>query len=100
MVLMSIAHYARLERQLHLYRKLAVAQAQKAAEAILTRIEKDLDLLVREPQLGGIPGDEELVRMGYRYLIVKDYLVFYTFEEQTVLVHHIIRGARDFLRLL
>ena len=72
----------------------------KAAEAILTRIEKDLELLAREPQLGRIPGDEELVRMGYRYLIVADYLVFYTFEEQTVLVHRIIHGARDYLRLL
>jgi toxin ParE1/3/4 len=38
--------------------------------------------------------------MGYRYLIVADYLVFYTFEEQTVLVHRIIHGARDYLRLL
>ena len=72
----------------------------KAAEAILTRIEKNLDVLAREPQLGRIPSDEELVRMGYRYLIVADYLVFYTFEEQTVLVHRIIHGARDYLRLL
>jgi prevent-host-death family protein len=31
MVLMSIAHYATMERKLDLYRKLAVAQAQKAA---------------------------------------------------------------------
>lgn len=72
----------------------------KAAEAIVTRIEKNLELLAREPRLGRIPGDEELVRMGYRYLIVADYLVFYTFEEQTVLVHRIIHGARDYLRLL
>ena len=72
----------------------------KAAEAILTRIEKNLDVLAREPQLGRIPSDEELVRMGYRYLIVADYLVFYTFEEQTDPVHRIIHGARDYLRLL
>ena len=72
----------------------------KAAEAIVTRIEKNLELLALEPRLGRIPGDEELVRMGYRYLIVADYLVFYTFEEQTVLVHRIIHGARDYLRLL
>ncbi len=72
----------------------------KAAEAILARIEENLELLAREPQFGRIPVDEELVRMGYRYLIVANYLVFYTFEEQTVLVHRIIHGARDFLRLL
>lgn len=72
----------------------------KAAEAILTRIEKDLAHLARKPQLGRVPSDEELVRMGYRYLIVTDYLVFYTLEEQTVLIHRIIHGARDYLRLL
>jgi len=76
------------------------AENLKAADAILARVEKDLDLLVRQPKLGRVPSDEELVRMGYRYLIIAEYLVFYTLEEQTVLVHRIIHGARDYLRLL
>jgi toxin ParE1/3/4 len=76
------------------------SENRKAAEAILTRIEKDLAHLARQPQLGRVPSDEELVCMGYRYLIVTDYLVFYTLEEQTVLIHRIIHGARDYLRLM
>ncbi|MGA9120270.1 MAG: type II toxin-antitoxin system RelE/ParE family toxin [Bacteroidota bacterium] len=62
----------------------------KAAELILARIEKNLRLLTRQPQLGRIPNDEELVRMGYRYVVIGDYLAFYTLEGGTVLVHRII----------
>ena len=72
----------------------------KAAERTLIHLDKRLALLARQPHLGRIPNDEELVRMGYRVLIISDYLAFYTLEERTVLVHRIIHGARDYLRLL
>ena len=51
MVLMSIAHYATIERKLDLYRKLAVAQAQKAAGdrgRRLADVVRDLRKRVRE----------------------------------------------------
>ncbi len=76
------------------------AENLKAAEATLTRIERDLQLLARQPHLGRMPDDEELVRMGYRYLVVGDYLAFYSLEGQTILIHRIIHGARDYLRIL
>ncbi len=71
-----------------------------AATAILDRIEKDLRLLSHQPFLGRIPEEEELMRIGYRVLVILDYLIFYTVEGQTVLVHRILHGARDYLRLL
>lgn len=71
-----------------------------AAEETLDRIEKDLQLLTRQPHLGRIPDEEELVRMGYRVLVVLDYRIFYTLEERTILVHRIIHGARDYPRLM
>lgn len=71
-----------------------------AVESTLDRIEKDLQHLTRQPYLGRIPQEEELVGMGYRVLIVLDHLVFYTLEERSVLVHRILHGARDYLQLL
>jgi toxin ParE1/3/4 len=71
-----------------------------AADETLTRIEKNLQLLGSQPHLGRIPAEEDLVRMGYRFPVVLDYLIFYTLEDQTILVHRIVHGARDFLRLL
>lgn len=71
-----------------------------AAEALATRIEKNLQLLSTNPRLGRIPNDEDLFRLGYRYLVVENYLIFYTIEEQTIYVHRILHGARDYLSLL
>jgi toxin ParE1/3/4 len=75
------------------------AERPSAADALATKIEKNLNLLSKNPQLGRIPNEEELMRLGYRYLVVQDYLIFYTLEEQVIYVHRILRGARDYLSL-
>ena len=76
------------------------ADRPSAAEAISKKIEKSLQLLSRHPHLGRIPNEEELIRLGYRYLVVENYLIFYTIEGQTIYVHRILHGARDYLSLL
>ncbi len=51
MVLMSLAHYGKMERRLELYEKLAVAEAQAASGdrgRPLTRVMKDLRARLRE----------------------------------------------------
>lgn len=75
------------------------ADKPSAAEALATKIENNLNLLCKNPRLGRIPNEEELIKLGYRYLVVQNYLVFYTIEERTVYVHRIVHGARDYLNL-
>ena len=70
-----------------------------AADALATKIEKNLQLLSQSPHLGRVPKEEELARLHYRYLVVENYLIFYTIEGQTVYVHRILHGARDYLSL-
>ena len=72
------------------------AERPSAAVGQLTRIEKTLGLLRKNPYLGKLPNDEYLLKLGYRCLIMDDYLAFYTVEGQTVFVHRIIHGARDY----
>jgi len=69
-----------------------------AAEALVAKIEKNLALLSKHPYMGRIPKEEDLASLGYRYLVIDRYLVFYIVEESTVLVHRILHGARDYLR--
>ncbi len=69
------------------------------AEAIANKIEKCLALLSKHPMLGRIPKEEELSRLGYRYLVVENYLIFYTIEEPTICVHRVLHGARNYLSL-
>ena len=75
------------------------ADRPAAAESVVSKIEKNLALLSKHPHLGRIPKEEDLARLGYRYLVVDNYLVFYTIEEETIYVHRILHGAQDYLRL-
>lgn len=70
-----------------------------AADALASKIEKSLQLLSHNPRIGRVPKEEELVQLGYRYLVVDNYLIFYTIEAGTVYVHRIIHGARDYVNL-
>ncbi len=76
------------------------ADRPPAAEALATKIEKNIRLLSDSPHLGQIPKEQELAKLGYRYLVVENYLVFYTIERQTIYIHRILHGARDYLSLL
>ena len=71
-----------------------------AADSIANKIEKNLELLLDNPNLGRIPREEEIRNLGYRYLIVQNYLIFYTIEERTIFVHRILHGARNYKTLL
>ncbi len=68
-----------------------------AADTLLTKFENNLLILAQHPRLGRIPEDETLTRLGYRYLVIDNYLVFYTLEDLTVYVHRIVHGARNYL---
>ena len=72
----------------------------QAALKLADRIEADLERLSSFPMLGRIPRDRDLREAGYRYLIIGDYLVFYSVEGRTVFVHRILPGRRDYRELL
>jgi len=76
------------------------AERPSAANALADKIDKNLTLLSRHPHLGRVPNEEHLVGMGYRILVVDNYLIFYVIEQETILVHRILHGARDYLRLV
>lgn len=71
-----------------------------AAEKIANKIEKNLDLLAKNPNLGRIPRDEEIRNLQFRYLIVQNYIIFYKIEDKTILVHRILHGAMDYKSIL
>ena len=78
-----------------------VAADQPSAAAMLAaRIEKSLRHLSRNPRMGRIPEEVDLARVGYRYLVIENYLVFYVVEGRSIQVHRILHGARHYLDLL
>ena len=77
-----------------------VEESSSGAERQLARIERALRRLVKNPYLGKLPKDDHLMQMGYRSLVIDEYLAFYTIEDESILVHRIIHGARDYLSFL
>ncbi len=76
------------------------ADNSKAAGNLVNKIEKNLELLSDNPLLGKTPSDSDLKQLGYRYLIIENYLIFYTIEKRTILIHRMLHGARNFRSLL
>lgn len=76
------------------------ADNSKAAENLANKIEKNLVLLSDNPLLGKIPSDSDLKLLGYRYLIIENYLIFYTIERRIIFIHRILHGARNYKSLL
>ena len=71
-----------------------------AANSIADKIEKNIELLSENPMLGRIPRDEDIKNLGYRYIIIQNYIVFYTIEERTIFIHRILHGARNYKTLI
>jgi len=71
-----------------------------AALSVADKLESNLRNLENNPHLGRIPDDKELLRLGYRYLVVLDYLIFYKIEDTTIIVYRILHGARNYKSLL
>ena len=71
-----------------------------AASGVMDKFDKSIGNLAASPELGIIPKDERLKRLGYRVLVVDKYLVFYVLKSRTVQIRRVIHGARRYSFLL
>ena len=71
-----------------------------AARAFLDRMEQAIGRLAFFPRSGPLPRDLRLRRLGYRVLVVDNYLVFYVLIRRTVQIRRVIHGARRYEFLL
>ncbi|QGP92813.1 ParE toxin of type II toxin-antitoxin system, parDE [Neomoorella glycerini] len=72
----------------------------QAAERILQLFDKKISHLADFPLMGCRPRDERLKKLGYRVLIVDNYLVFYVVKENMVEIRRVIHGRRRYAFLL
>ena len=76
------------------------AENARAATESLDQIEARLVALQLRPFTGRVPQSSKLTALGYRVLVIDNYLVFYKVKSNVVLVYCILHGARDILHLL
>ncbi len=67
-----------------------------AALKVLDAIDCTISKLEDFPFLGHIPKDNRLKALGYRILVVNNYLVFYIVTGQIVEIRRILHGKRKY----
>ncbi len=75
------------------------ADRPNVAGKLLDRFNQKLAVLATSPQAGHLPQEVGLKRLGYRYLVLDNYLIFYVIDGRTVYIHRIVHGARDYKNL-
>jgi toxin ParE1/3/4 len=71
-----------------------------AAASMLEKFDDLISQLAHNPHLGVAPRDDRLRKLGYRMLIIGDYLAFYVVKSRMVQIRRIIHGARNYRFLL
>lgn len=71
-----------------------------AAMKLLDDIDDSISKLECFPHMDTVPKDIRLQSLGYRMLIIDNYLVFYIVMDDIVEVHRIISGKRKYSFLL
>lgn len=71
-----------------------------AASAFLDKIDANILQLEDFPDLGKIPHDKHLQKLGYRVLIIENYLVFYVVKRKNIEIRRILHGKRKYEFLL
>jgi plasmid stabilization system protein ParE len=79
-----------------------VLKAPKAANNLLDEIEKYENILENTPNMLSFAPDEYLAVKGVKYIMVKNYMMFYTIneKEKSVTVIRFLYGRRDWKNIL
>ena len=79
-----------------------VLKNPKAASNLLDEIERHEGILENSPDIYPLVSDEYLAKKGLKYVIIKNYLMFYTVNDVKKIVNIIrfLYGRRDWKNLL
>ncbi len=71
-----------------------------AANNTISKITKSIRRLETQPLIGTPLSSVIEFDTNYRFLVCGNYMAFYRFEDNTVLVARIIYGRRDYMKIL
>jgi toxin ParE1/3/4 len=76
------------------------AKDKDIAKAFVKELTEQCIRLEEHPLIGAIPKERMLVSLGYRFLVHKDYLIFYSLDEtaKTVYIQAIFNAKKDYTK--
>jgi len=72
----------------------------QAAVNLLSKITKKIRGLTEYPEMGTPLSSLVDIQTDYRFVVCANYLVFYRYEDRSILVSRILYGRRDYMRVL
>lgn len=79
---------------------LAVSDGPSAANSFIDEFEKQMGLICDNPMIYGLSRMPELAALGYRTVLVKNYIALYFYRDDSVFVAHIFHQRQDYARLV
>lgn len=79
-----------------------MSKDKQLAIRFVKELQEKTKILEQFPESGAIPRDRVLKSNGYRFLVHKDYLIFYLYEKKdnTAYVMAVFNGKRDYMRVM
>ena len=71
---------------------------KSVASNFILEIEKQVNVLEEFPFSGFYPKNRPLRGLGYRYLVYKEYLIFYIVKDKDVYISTVINSKLDYYR--
>lgn len=99
-VTLEIRYLATAERDLDDIFQYIIKDNPVAASSLLEEIDRSISNLSSNPELGVVPKDDRLKKLGYRVLIIRKYLVFYVIKNEVIQIRRVLHGARQYGFLL
>jgi toxin ParE1/3/4 len=78
------------------------SQDKEIAIRFIKQLQEKCKILEDFPESGAIPKDRVMMSAGYRFLVHKEYLIFYNYEkaENTAYILAVFNAKRDYMRVM
>ncbi|MCQ2529220.1 MAG: type II toxin-antitoxin system RelE/ParE family toxin [Saccharofermentans sp.] len=78
------------------------AKDTNIAKRFVNELREECNKLNSFPDRGALPKDRILLSMGYRFIVFKDYLIFYLTDDEKMVVNvmAIFNAKRDYMRVM
>ena len=79
-----------------------ISGEKEIAINFVNELRKKTKILEDFPESGSLPSDRVMINAGYRFLIHKDYLIFYHYDQkaETSYILAIFNAKRDYTRVM
>ena len=78
------------------------SQDKEIAIQFIKQLQEKCKILEDFPESGAIPKDRVMISAGYRFLVHKDYLIFYNYEKDKIKAYilAVFNAKRDYMRVM